>query len=52
MGNTKHADADFTQRVLMSLIVDAMCLAENVDRMRAQIKALAKENGVHIPQED
>ena len=45
----EDADAGFTQRVLMSLVVDVTCLAENVERVKIQVFAMAKENGVFIP---
>jgi hypothetical protein len=51
MRKSKEVGADFTQRVLMSLIVDMQAHAESLERMQAQIAALAKEHGVHIPQE-
>lgn len=41
----------FTQRVLMSLIVDVTCLAENVERVKVQVTALARANGVHVPKD-
>lgn len=49
---TKKQKADetaFTQRMLMSVVVDVACLAENVERVKTQIYALAIENGVAIP---
>jgi hypothetical protein len=46
---TKDVEADFTQRVLMSLVVDLHYLCENVERTRIQIEALAKEHRVAIP---
>lgn len=45
----EDADVGFTQRVLMSLVVDVTCLAENVERVKVQVFAMAKENGVFIP---
>lgn len=45
----KTEDADFTQRVLMSLVVDMQAHVETVERMQAQIAALAEEHGVAIP---
>ncbi|MGB3490803.1 MAG: hypothetical protein WBA62_22160 [Xanthobacteraceae bacterium] len=45
----KTEDADFTQRVLMSLVVDMKVHVETVERIQAQIAALAKEHGVAIP---
>jgi hypothetical protein len=46
---TKDVEADFTQRVLMSLVVDHHYLCESAERARIQIEALAKEHGVAIP---
>jgi hypothetical protein len=45
-------EANFTQRVLMSLVVDVHYLCENADRIRVQTEALARENGVAIPKWD
>jgi hypothetical protein len=49
IGDADEAEAGFTQRVLMSLVVDVTCLAENVERVKVQVFALARENGVPIP---
>ena len=51
-GTIKDSDAGFTQRVLMSLVVDVLCLLETVERVKVQVFAMANENGVHIPKED
>lgn len=48
----KKTDPEFTQRVLMSLVVDMQAHVETADRLRIQIEALAKENGVAIPKLD
>ncbi|MEH6950608.1 hypothetical protein V4R08_04570 [Nitrobacter sp. NHB1] len=48
----EEADPQFTARVLMSLVVDVAALAENVERMKVQIHAMAKENGVYIPDDE
>jgi hypothetical protein len=48
----KTEDADFTTRVLMSLVVDMQAHVETTDRLRIQIEALAKEHGVAIPTDD
>ncbi|WP_319798781.1 hypothetical protein [Nitrobacter sp.] len=45
----KADETTFTQRVLMSLAVDVTCLAENVERVKTQVFAMAMENGVAIP---
>jgi hypothetical protein len=53
MAKKKIADeSTFTQRVLMSLIVDVMYLAKDFERMKVQVMALARENGVRIPDLD
>jgi hypothetical protein len=44
--------ADFTARVLMSLVVEVQNLCENVERIKAQVYAMAKENDVFIPSGD
>lgn len=44
--------AGFTQRVLMSLVVDLGCLLETVERIKVQVFAMANEEGVHIPVEE
>jgi hypothetical protein len=49
MAKKTKSDADFTQRVLMSLVVDLQAHLELADRLRIQIEALAKEHGVAIP---
>lgn len=51
IGDEDAADDGFTQRVLMSLVVDITCLAENVERVKVQVFAMARENGVHIPKD-
>lgn len=52
MKKKKTEEADFTQRVLMSLVVDVQALAENVERVKAQVFVAARENGVNIPKWD
>lgn len=52
MPKIKEAEADFTTRVLMSLVVDMRAHVETADRLRIQIEALAKEHGVAIPTDD
>jgi len=49
VGDQVDAEAGFTQRVLMSLIVDVTYLAKDVERVKVQVMALARENGVPIP---
>lgn len=41
--------AEFTQRVLLSLVVDISCLAENVERVKVQVMAMARANGISSP---
>lgn len=48
----EDADVGFNQLMLMSLIVDVTCLAKNVERMKVQVFALAKENDVLAPQQE
>lgn len=48
----EDADVGFNQLMLMSLIVDVTCLAKNVERMKVQVFALAKENDVFVPSEE
>lgn len=45
----EKADEGFTQRVLMSAVVDVQVLAENVERVKTMVFAMARENGVDIP---
>lgn len=37
---------DFTERVLLSLVVDISLLHESVERVRVQVYALAKQHGI------
>jgi hypothetical protein len=46
----KKTDDGFTQRVLMSLVVDVQALAENVERVQTQVFAMTKENGNSYPE--
>lgn len=39
-------EIEFTDRVLLSLVFDVTCLAENVERVKVQVFALAKERGI------
>lgn len=55
MANRKSSDdaeVGFTQRVLMSLVVDMTCLVESVERAKVQVFAMARENGIALPVED
>ena len=51
IGDEDEVSAGFTQRVLMSLVVDVTCLAENVERVKVQVFAMARENGIAIPKD-
>lgn len=51
VGDQDDAEVGFTQRVLMSLIIDVTCLAENVERVKVQVYAMARENGIAIPKD-
>ncbi|MGX9443838.1 hypothetical protein ACWX0K_14850 [Nitrobacteraceae bacterium UC4446_H13] len=51
VGDQDDAEVGFTQRVLMSLIIDVTCLAENVERVKVQVFAMARENGIPIPRD-
>ncbi len=51
VGDQDDAEVGFTQRVLMSLIIDVTCLAENVERVKVQVYAMARENGITIPKD-
>ena len=44
--------AGFTQRMLMSMVLDLSCLAKDVERVKVQVFALARENGVPLPHDD
>lgn len=51
IGDEAEAEVGFTQRVLMSLVVDVTCLAENVERVKVQVFAMARENGIALPKD-
>ena len=44
--NEPVEDDGFTERVLMSMIVDISMLHESVQRIKVQVFALAKEKGI------
>lgn len=44
-------DEDFTERVLMSLVVDVTQLQDTVERVKVQVYTLAKERGIEPPKE-
>lgn len=46
----RDSETDFTDRVLLSLVFDVTCLAENVERVKVQVFALAKERGIKPPE--
>lgn len=45
----KKETAEFTKRVLLSLIVDVSEMVESVERTKIQIFAIAEEHGIQIP---
>ena len=45
----KKETAEFTTRVLLSLIVDINQLVETVERTKVAVFALAQEHGIEIP---
>lgn len=45
----REVETDFTDRVLLSLVFDVTCLAENVERVKVQVTALARERGLPVP---
>ena len=49
MGNEHEATDGFTERVLLSLVVDISLLHESVERVRVQVMALAREHGIESP---
>lgn len=48
-GQGKEVETDLTDRVLLSLVFDVTCLAKNVERVKVQVTALAKERGIPVP---
>ena len=46
---TDNIETDFTDRVLLSLVFDVTCLAENVERVKVQVFAIARERGLEPP---
>jgi len=44
---TDQSGDDLTERVLMSLVFDVTCLAKNVERVKVQVFALAREHGIN-----
>jgi hypothetical protein len=43
------SDDGFTERVLLSLVMDISLLHESVERVRVQVFALARERGIEPP---
>jgi hypothetical protein len=46
VGDANDAEVGFTERVLLSLVVDISILHESVERVKVQVFALAREHGV------
>jgi hypothetical protein len=46
---TEQAETDYTERVLLSLVFDVACLAENVEQVKVKVLALAREHGIRSP---
>lgn len=42
-------ETDLTERVLLSLVFDVTCLAENVEQVKVKILAMAREHGISAP---
>lgn len=49
VGDEAAATDGFTERVLLSLVVDISLLHESVERVKVQVFALAKERNIPIP---
>lgn len=47
----QDVEIDFTDRVLLSLVFDVTCLAKDVERVKVQVFAMAKERGIEPPKE-
>jgi len=48
--NAESDDSEgFTERVLLSMVFDISQLAENVERLKVQVFALARERGIEAP---
>jgi len=52
----RRADLDdnegFTERVLLSMVFDVTQLADNVERLKVQVFALARERGIEASRSD
>jgi hypothetical protein len=48
-GEETDTTEEFTERVLLSLVVDISLLHESIERVRVQVFALAKERGIESP---
>lgn len=51
VGDEGAATAGFTERVLLSLVLDLEMLREQEHRVRVQVHALAKAHGIDTSQE-
>ena len=49
IGEETDSTEGFTERVLLSLVVDVSLLHESIERVRVQVFALAKEHGIEAP---
>jgi hypothetical protein len=49
IGDEEDVTEGFTERVLMSMVVDISQLAENVERVKVQVFTLAKAHGIVPP---
>lgn len=49
IGDETGSVEGFTERVLLSLVVDISLLHESVERVRVQVFALAREHGIEAP---
>lgn len=47
--NDQDETAGFSQRLLMSLVVDISTLHETVEQVMVKVFTMAKENGVPVP---
>lgn len=51
IGDEIDATAGFTQRILLSLVVDVTELHETTERLKIQVYTLAKANGITPPKD-
>ncbi len=45
----KEPANEFTKRVMASLVVDVSLMREDIERVRIQVFAMAREHGIKIP---